>query len=367
VVPRPAVERLRGYRGVSPEARFLDKTDGRLKLDWNESGVPPSPLVFDRLSAFLATKRLNWYADPSTSRLRRRLAAYAGRPVSQVQVFNGSDAALDCVARTFVGAGDHVVISAPCYDNFRVFATGLDANVEQVLGPSPFAVNSRGLISRIRPDTRLVYLCNPNNPTGCLYSPGRVEAILRAITGGILLVDEAYFEFAGSTVAGLLDRHDHLVIARSFSKAFGLAGLRCGYILGSERIIRYASRIRNGKDVSGLAQVAALAALDDIPYMKAYVDEVRRSRTWLVRALRGRGIDVVPSPANFVMLGVDAPGAFVEALRTQGIYVRDRSYLPQLGRYVRATVGTREQSSRLVAAIDALIAEGRFRPGTPRG
>jgi histidinol-phosphate aminotransferase len=282
--------------------------------------------------------------------------------LAQIQVFNGSDSALDCVVRTFVDPGDHVIICAPCYDNFRVFVSGLGAEAEQVIGPSPFVTNTRGLIAHIRPDTRLVYICNPNNPTGCLYSARQIEAVLRALPHGIVLVDEAYVEFSGVTVAGLLDRYEHLVIARSFSKAFGLAGLRCGYILAGRRVVRYVNRLRNGKDVNGMAQVAAVAALEDLPYMRAYVDDVRRSRASLVRQLRARGFAVVSTPANFLLLRVDEPEKFIEALRARGVYVRDRSYLPQLAHYVRVTVGTLEQGRRFVAAIDEMLVGGHVRP-----
>jgi histidinol-phosphate aminotransferase len=350
--PRTPVARLAPYKSVSPHARFGTGANDALKLDWNESAVGPSPLVLARLSAFIAEERLNWYADPASAALRRRLAIYSGRPASQVQVFNGSDSALDYVARTFVGPGDHVVICAPCYDNFRVFVAGIGAEVEQVLARSPFAPNVRGLLARIRANTRLVYLCNPNNPTGRLYTVPQIERILQSVPGGVVVVDEAYYEFTGMTAAGLLDRYENLVVTRSFSKAFGLAGVRCGYALARPRIMRYLNRIRNGKDVNAFAQVAALAAIEDLAHMRAYVAEVQRARRWLVAALRTRGYEVVPSRANFVLVRVATPARLVGRLQSRGIYIRDRSYLPQLGHYVRVTVGTREHCRLLVAALD---------------
>ncbi|MBE3073001.1 MAG: histidinol-phosphate aminotransferase family protein, partial [Acidobacteria bacterium] len=306
-IPKTPVARLSPYRSVSPHGRFLAGSGDALKLDWNESAVGPSPLVLARLSAFVATEPLNWYADPSAAALRRRLAAYTGRPASEILVFNGSDSALDCVARTYVGPGDHVVVCAPCYDNFRVFVDGVGADVEHVLGPSPFASNVKGLVARVRATTRLVYLCNPNNPTGRLYTVRQIERILESVTGGVLVVDEAYYEFTGTTAAGLLDRYENLIVTRSFSKAFGLAGLRCGYAMARARVMRYLGRLRNGKDVSAIAQVASLAALEDLAYMRACVAEVGRARRWLAAALRVRGYVVVPSRANFVLVRVASP------------------------------------------------------------
>jgi histidinol-phosphate aminotransferase len=352
--PHSPIARLRAYRSVSPTARFAKSADAALKLDWNESTIPPSPVVLDRLSAFLATGTLNWYADPTARALRQQLSKYTGRPVSQIQVFNGSDSALDHVARAFVTSGDHVVICSPCYDNFRVFVAALGADVEHVLAPSPFTAHVRGLVGHIRPTTRLVYVCNPNNPTGRMYTLRQIETILRHLTGGVMVVDEAYFEFAGVTTASLLDRYENLVITRSFSKAFSLAGVRCGYALATERLARYVNRLRNGKDVNAFAQIAALASLDDLPYMRAYVDEVRRSRAWLVKHLRTRGYAVVSSPANFILVKVDAPAQLLEQLKAKGIYIRDRSYLPQLDHCVRVTVGTRDHCRRFLAVLDEI-------------
>jgi histidinol-phosphate aminotransferase len=361
VAPTGLVAGLQAYRAVSSRSRFFDSANGALKLDWNEATTPPSPRVFEALSAFLATGRLNWYPDPEANELRRRLSKYTGRPPSGIQVFNGSDSALDYLVRTFVGAGDHVVICSPCYDNFRVSAESAGAEVERVYSRSPFAASVRDLAGRLRPSTRLVYISNPNNPTGRMYSLADLEAILTRLPNGILVVDEAYYEFAGRTAAPLLDRYEPLVVARSFSKAFGLAGIRCGYLLASPRVLRHVNKIRNGKDVNALAQVAAAAALEDLAHMRAYVAEVRRGRAWLARALRSLGHQVVTSPANFVLLRAADPACLIDHLQSKGIYVRDRSYLPQLESYVRITVGTLEQCRRVVGALNG-IAPARLVP-----
>lgn len=352
--PGPMVARLEAYRAVSSRSRFFQSANGALKLDWNEATSPPSPRVFEALAGFLATGRLNWYPDPDATELRRRLARYTGRPPSAIQVFNGSDSALDYLARTFVGAGDHVVVCSPCYDHFRVSLESVGAAIERVYARSPFTVDARRLAGRIQPATRLVYITNPNNPTGRMYSLRDLEVVLEPLTSGLLVVDEAYFEFCGKTAAPLLDRYPQLVISRSFSKAFGLAGMRCGYLLGSPRVLRHVNKIRNGKDVNALAQVAAIAALQDLDHVRGYVAQVRRSRAWLVRTLQDRGHEVVSSPANFILLRTDAPTTLVEALRGKDIYIRDRSYLPQLEEYVRVTVGTREQCERFVSALDEI-------------
>jgi histidinol-phosphate aminotransferase len=148
------------------------------------------------------------------------------------------------------------------------------------------------------------------------------------------------------------------VIARSFSKAFGLAGVRCGYLLGSPALLRHVNKLRNGKDVNALAQVAAASALEDLDHVRAYVTEVKRARSWLVAALRERGHHVVAAPANFILLQSSDPGGLVKRLEARGIYVRDRSYLPQLEAFVRITVGTRSQCRRVVEVLDEMAPPG---------
>jgi histidinol-phosphate aminotransferase len=356
--PTPVVAGLEAYRVVSSRSRFFQSANGALKLDWNEATAPPSPRVFEALASFLATGRLNWYPDPDATELRRRLSKYTGRPSSGIQVFNGSDSALDYLARTFLGAGDHVLICSPCYDNFRVSVESAGADVERVYSKSPFTADARHLAGRIRPNTRLVYISNPNNPTGRMYTVAELDLVLRRLEQGLLVVDEAYYEFAGRTAATLLDRHAHLVIARSFSKAFGLAGVRCGYLLASPALLRHVNKLRNGKDVNALAQVAAASALEDLDHVRAYVAEVKRARAWLVAALRARGHQVVSAPANFILLHSGDPGGLVKRLEARGIYVRDRSYLPQLEAFVRITVGTRSQCRRVVEVLDEVAPPG---------
>jgi histidinol-phosphate aminotransferase len=349
-VPPPAAG-LKRYRSIA--RRPLEPGPSGLWLDWNEASRPPSPRVFEQLAAFLSRGVIHRYPDPSASRLRRRLAAYTGRPVRQIQVFNGSDAALEHLVRTFVRRDDHVVVCAPSYDQFRVFGEALGAGVEMVRSPRPFRADLSHVLAALRPETRLVYVCNPDNPTGRTHTAAALARVARRLQSGLLVIDEAYHEYWGRTAAALIDRHENVVVSRSFSKAFALAGLRCGYLLGREPVLRQVDRIRNGKDVNVFAQIAAAAALEDLPAMRAWVAEVRRARAFLVRELRARGHEVVPSPANFVLLRASAAGALVRRLQRRGVHVRDRSDAPGLGPYIRVTVGTRDECRLFLAALDA--------------
>lgn len=346
------------HRVPPPAAKVAPRRNHRrapgLWLDRNECTQPPSARVRERLAAFVAGGGFNWYGDPTASALRRRLAAYTGRPMAEVQVFNGSDSALEYLLRAFVRRDDHVLLSAPCYDQVRVLGEALGARVELLAAGDPFRADTSRLARNLTPRTRIVYLCNPNNPTGRTYARRDLERLARAIPSGLLVVDEAYFEFLGRSAASLLDAHENVVVTRSFSKAFGLAGLRVGYVLARPRVMRVLNRIRNGKDVSIVAQVAASAALDDQPAMRAYVAAVSAARQGLVRALRERGHEVVEAPANFVLLRAAAPAELVRALRRRGVSVRDQSLLPGLGPWVRVTVGTPAECARFLSALDAV-------------
>jgi histidinol-phosphate aminotransferase len=324
-----------------------------LKLDANETSIPPSPVVAARLQAAIQDGAVASYPDPEAIAVRQRLAEYASRPVSNVLAFNGSDATLDCAVRALTAPGDRVGICSPCYDRFRVFAATYGSTIDAIYSADPFRPDIDRLLNDVDDRTRLVYVSNPNNPTGRLYTTDDIEQLLQRLSQGVLLVDEAYYEFSGRTAAALLDRYDNLLITRSMSKAFGLAGLRCGYTLSSEAIAERLRRIWNGREMNVMAQVAAIAALDDFEYAAGYVAEVLDAREWLTCELRTRGFDAMSTPGNFILLRVADPAGLLGQLRRAGIFIRNRSDLPQLAGIVRVTVGTRPQCERFLEALCA--------------
>jgi len=324
-----------------------------LKLDANETTIPPSPRVAARLQAAIQDGSVASYPDPDAIAVRQRLAEYASRPMSQVLAFNGSDATLDCAVRALTVPGDRVCICSPCYDRFRVFAATYGSTIDGIYSADPFTPDIDRLLDAIDDRTRLVYVSNPNNPTGRIYTTDDIERLLRRLSAGVVLVDEAYYEFSGRTAAALLDRYDNLLITRSLSKAFGLAGLRAGYTLSSETIAERLRRIWSGREMNVMAQLAAIAALDDFEYAARYVAEVLEAREWLTCELRTRGFDAIATPGNFILLRVADPAGLLGQLRRAGILIRNRSDLPQLAGIVRVTIGTRPQCERFLEALCA--------------
>jgi len=347
-----AISELKEYIPAPQNNVLFSKNDNYLKLDSNETTIKPSPLVFQRIQEFLFNGHLNWYPDANATQLREKIVSYTHRSLAEVQVFNGSDSALDYICRTYVDKDDEVLVSSPTYDNFRIFAQSLGAQVEFVFADSPFDSNARKLIDKISQKTKLIYICNPDNPTGRVYREKEIISVLEKLEQGILIIDEAYYEFSKITMAGLLSNFENLIITRSFSKAFGLAALRCGYILASESCLSPINKIRNTKDVNSVAQIAAAAALDDIDYMEKYVAEVNTSKEWLIEKLSSLGITVFASSVNFVLIKVKSPTVFVSELKKDRILLRDRSQIPQLEHFVRITVGNLDQSKKFVSAIE---------------
>jgi histidinol-phosphate aminotransferase len=320
------------------------------KLDWNESTVAPSPKVFAALRRFLdAESRVHWYPDPGHEELHLRISEYVGCRSGQVLVTNGSDDALALICTTYLDGGDEVVAPFPTYTHFLQFAELAGACLRLIRKEDPFSVSLPDIEAAISGRTKIVYLANPNNPTGTLLPP---EGILR-LAGRhpriLFLVDEAYYEFSGASCAAMAGAAPNLAVTRSFSKCFGLAGLRIGYVVAAAEVIGNLRRMHNPKSVNRMAQVAAAAALDDLGYYRRYVSEVKAAAALTKRFCDAHGVPCRLSHANFVLIGMENPLLVARRLREAGVHVRNRS--AQLPGMIRLTVGTVEQMREVLAML----------------
>ena len=329
-----------------------------LKLDWNESTIPPSPKVIEAVMRFMSgDHHVNWYPDLTCAPLREALSHYVGVPDDHILVTNGSDDALDLLCKTYLNPEDRVVLPYPTYTHFLVFAGARGARFDPVTYDNPFEGRIDRVISALTPWTKLVYLVNPNNPTGVQFTRDDVARLVRRAPLSLVVVDEAYFEFSGVSVADLTMEFPNLVVTRTFSKSFGIAGLRIGYLVARPEVIEDLRRVFNPKSVNVLGQVAATAALGDLTYHENYVREARASREVLADWLRRRGFDARSTTANWVLVKVPDPAAFVHALEARHVYIRDRSNFPQLAGWVRMSVGTAEQTGQLCDRLDDAFKE----------
>lgn len=348
------IEALRPYQVSTGAALSLGSKASYLKLDWNEAAWPPSPGVAEAIAKYMDLGEPNHYPDVNATELRQELSDYVHLPVSHIRAFNGSDAALRDLCAAFLNPGDVVVIREPTYTQMRTFIAAQGARANPFLASGPFELDQWPLSEAIQArEASMVYIANPNNPTGVLYHAAMIGYLCQIYPNTLFVVDEAYHEFCGFTSARLVEAHRNLAVIRTFSKAFGLAGLRLGYLLAGATVMQGIDKVRNGKEVNTLAQVAGVAALDDLDYVWNRVAETREVQRETAEALRAMGLQVVTTPANFLLVKVDEPRRVMNHLKAGSVLVRDRSTLPQLEGYLRVTVGTTEQMARFVDVMGA--------------
>jgi len=340
-----AVASLAPYRLSSH--RVWEQDSSRVyKLDWNEAAIMPSPRVLSVLRNLPDYYQLNWYPDTHNHELITRLAKYAGVAEQQVQYFAGSDAAHEYIVRAFLNPNELVTILAPTYDNFRVVALAQGAHIHyhQVPLDGPFQIEH--LIEDLHAHhSALVYFANPNNPTGRIYQFSDIEKLTQSFPTTIFVIDEAYVEFAGVSAAPLINDHANIIITRTLSKAFALASLRFGYIITQEENIELLNRIRNAKLISTPAQFAAIAALQDIPYMQQYVRVINLAKDEFAQALITAGYRVINGGGNFILVDLITTERKLDLLKhlaNQSVFIRDCGYIPNLSTFVRITIAPPE-------------------------
>jgi histidinol-phosphate aminotransferase len=343
---RPRVRGLAAYQpGEQPQA------SGYIKLNTNENPYPPSPRVLEALRE-AATEDLRLYPDPMANALRRKAAAVYGFDPEQILAGNGSDDLLAMIVRTCVGPGEHAVYPYPTYSLYDTLVAISDGEFVHVPFCSDFALPA-GLAAAAG---KVTFVCNPNSPSGTLVPTSVLRALSREVAG-LLVVDEAYVDFAEESALALARECDNVVVLRTFSKSFSLAGLRIGLAFGPLPVIAELAKVKDSYNLNRLSIVAAVAALEDYGWMEANVKRVRASRARLIEELRRLGYDVLPSHANFVL--ARRPGRSLrpvyESLKERRILVRHFP-VPELDDALRITVVT---DAVVVALVAAMAGAGR--------
>ncbi len=350
VEPNPEVARLTPYTVPSAGRR------GLLRLDFNENLLGPSPRVLERLSG-IGPEDVALYPDESEARAAVARCFGLG-PGLDLVLTSGVDEGIRLVCDCFVRPGDPVVLLEPGYPMYRFYATLAAARVSEVIYRPDLSFPEDAVRAAVGRGCRLLILGNPNNPTGTPVPEGVIEELADANPEMVVLADEAYAEFADRSSIPALARLPNLMVARTFSKAYGLAGLRAGILLGDGDTLSWVLRMRSPYAVNALALLALAAALEDEEYVAQYVAEVRQARDTLAEGLGRLGVPCHPSAANFLIarFGERAP-AVREALRRREILVRDRGGHPLLRGTLRIGVGTGEQAAACLRAIEEILAE----------
>lgn len=349
-----SIEALRPYQGGKPIEELAREKGLRniVKLASNENALGPSKLAL--AAAREALCQAHRYPDAAGYRLRHALAQHCSVSFDEVIYGNGSNELLELVVRTFTTSADHIVFGQPAFSMYPVIAAAHNVAATVVSTSDDLVHQLTEMQAAIRPHTKVLLLDNPNNPAGSYVSAERVEAFLRAVPPQVIVVmDEAYFEYADAAdypdSLKLRATRERLIVLRTFSKAYGLAGFRVGYGIGPAPLIEYMNRLRAPFNVSVVSQEAAIAALSDQGHVERVVAQNTQERARLQRQLQAPGRRVFPSQANFVLVDFGMPGAqLYERLLEKGVIVRP---IPSLPTHLRITVGTPEQNDRLLAAV----------------
>ncbi|EAX46838.1 histidinol-phosphate aminotransferase [Thermosinus carboxydivorans Nor1] len=362
IQPRPVVHQLRAFTPDLPdrtvgELRRLLGLDEVIKLSFNESPYGPSPRVVAALQQ--AARYVNFYYDPEGRELRDKLAAHYGVGSDYIFLANGADEAITLIAQAYLAPGDEAVIPALTFGTCA-FATRL-VGAQPVFVPvrQDLAIDLAAMAQAVTPRTKLVYLCNPNNPTGIMIDGSELRRFVAGLPQHIIvLIDEAYAEFVTDPAylsgMALMPNHANIVTVRTFSKIYGMAALRLGYGIARPELVAMINRVRNPFNVNFLAHVAALAALADTDFHRLVAARNAEQRQRLTEAFTERGWQVCPSQTNFLFAdtGQDS-AAFCLALARRGIIIRP-GHGWQLPSFVRITVGSPEQNDKLLAALREL-------------
>lgn len=332
-----------------------------MRLDFNESTIGCSPRVLAVLKS-LDAELLAMY--PEREPVEIEVAKFLGVDPAQLLLTNGVDEAIHLVCESYLDENSEAMIVVPTFGMYRLYAECTGAKVVPVLSSDDFKFPTQQVLDRISPRTRLIAIANPNNPTGAVTSREDLLRILAAAPNAAVLVDEAYFEFYGQTLFDQIGKWPNLFIARTFSKAYGLAGLRAGVLAGDASQIGIVRKTATPYNVNAVALACLMEALRDQEYIHSYVAEVRRNRAALEQVLAECGLYYWPSQANFVLFRVgERSKEFVNGFKQRGILVRDRSSDPGCEGCVRITVGTDEQMAILNEGLRSLMKDFAQRKG----
>ncbi len=319
--------------------------EGQIFLDANENAYG-TPLE--------TTQNFNRYPDPHQRILKKKLSDLHGIPVEQIFLGNGSDEVIDLLMRVFCEPGiDQLVLMPPTYGMYEVVAQINDVSVKKIPLTAEFQIDFDRLVPALKTPAKMIFICSPNNPTGNAFASKDIERILQSFTG-IVVVDEAYIDFAPQkSILPLLDKYKHLIVLRTFSKAWGSAGIRLGMAFGSPEAIALLNKIKMPYNVSKLTQDVALKLIENKAQRDAYIGKILQQRQRLIKALNDLPfvLKVFPSDANFILVKLKNAKALYRFLIQKGIVVRDRSSIPNCDTCLRITVGTENENDRLLNAL----------------
>lgn len=323
-----------------------------LRLDFNENTIGCSPRVLERLRQITADDLARY---PEKKIAEERMADFLGVAPSELLLTNGADEAIHLLCQTYLQPGDRTLLVVPTYSMYKIYILAAGAEVTRVPAGRDFEFPFAEVRNSVTDRTRLIAIANPNNPTGTLASVKDLLDLAASVPNAAVLIDEAYFEFCGQSVLFRRRECPNIFVARTFSKAYGLAGLRMGALIGDADQMAAVRRVSSPYNVNQIALACLPVALNDRDYVQSYVRQVLASRQLLQGALQAQGIPFWPSEANFVLMRVgptrEDAALFTERMRARRILVRDRSADYGCEGCVRITLGPQEHTEKLLEAL----------------
>jgi histidinol-phosphate aminotransferase len=353
----PHIRELAPYQPGKPMEELERELgiESSIKLASNENPIGPSPKALAALREGI--DGVNRYPDGACFALRTRLAEKLGVEEDQLIFGCGGDEILELVCKTFVALGDEVVMPWPSFAMYPIVVQGMGGKVVQVPLRDDFSHDLDAMASAITDRTKMVFVCNPNNPTGTSIGAEEFYEFVDNLPDSVVLtVDEAYYEFARRAdfprSIELFDRRPETLLLRTFSKIYGLAGVRIGYGIGHRDLVGYLERARHPFNVNRLAEAAALAALDDDEHVRKTLEVNSNGIEYLTRELEALGLDVAPTDTNFILVRIGA-GVY-DGLLKAGVIVRPMAGFG-LPDHVRISIGLAQENERLVKTLRSLL------------
>jgi histidinol-phosphate aminotransferase len=354
---KPSIHRIKPY---SPGVSTHDTGTPLVKMSSNENPYGPSPQAVEAVKR--GSDSINLYPDKEARRLRESLSQLLGIPREAIWVGNGSDDVLQNLAKLYLSEGDNLVTHSP-FSTYNTVAASMGAERKLVRMPPDAGIDVEALERACDDRTRIVVVCTPNNPTGAILEPGSMQDILgfTEAHGICLVVDEAYADFSDryeSPIRMLVEDDLDVVVTRTFSKAYGLAGLRIGFGVARPEVVRYLDLVGMPFNASSIAQEAAIAAIRDTDHLNLILERIKRDREALANRLSGLGLQPLPSEANFIMASVARSGMnaseFTAGVLENGYAIRDCTSFG-FPDHVRITVGTPEMNAGLLEVIRSIV------------
>lgn len=352
------IDKLVSQKALELESYKAESNIQCIALDKNEIPWSLNEKVEEALIRKIKAMDFNRYPDSGCTALKKAISGYTGINTDSIAVGNGSDELISILLQTFIEPGDTLAVHNPTFAMYKIYGTICGAGILEYDLDSSFGFKLDEYISCLKKEKpKLVFLCNPNNPTGRMLELSEIERIVKALDS-VVIVDEAYYEFSGVTAAGLLARYDNLIVLRTFSKAFGLAGLRIGYMLACPSVISYIDRIRSPFNVSTFAQAAAEEVLKNIDRVAERIEIIKSERERLTVLLKElEGLQCFESRSNFILIRSSFAEKIDKRLQEAGICIRSFSNTV-LKDCLRITIGSPEENDRLYKAVKEAMYEG---------